>query len=178
MNKVADFGHIYFGRFSVQNIVIFIIFGIIGVLCIYNLTVGKKIRAKASQKNKDIFGALKDKAVEHFGSHKCETMQFVPYMTDGNNGYLLCMSKEKDIMTIISYEDIIDMKYQSKKSCEIIIERDGKYINGIKCVISCADPSVDYTINLAGKKHRAKGFMGKFILSDANELKAYIEGGE
>lgn len=31
---------------------------------------------------------------------------------------------------------------------------------------------------LAGKKHRAKGFMGKFILSDANELKAYIEGGE
>ncbi len=28
------------------------------------------------------------------------------------------------------------------------------------------------------KKHRAKGFMGKFILSDANEMKAYIEGGE
>ena len=46
MNKVADFEHIYFGRFSVQNIVIFIIFGIIGVLCIYNLTVGKKHRAK------------------------------------------------------------------------------------------------------------------------------------
>ena len=161
-----------------QNIILFIIFGIVGVLCIYNLTVGKKIREKASQKNKDIFGSLRDKAVEHFGSHKCESMQFVPYMTDGNNGYLLCMSKEKDIMTIISYEDIIDMKYHSKKSCEVIVDGDGKYVDSIKCAISCAEPLVNYTIILAGKRRRAKSFMGKFILSDAKELKAYIEGGE
>ena len=160
-----------------QNIIVFIIFGIIGVLCIYNLTVGKKIREKASQKNKDIFGALKDKAVEHFGSHKCEGMQVVPYMTDDNNGYILCMNKEKDIMSIISYEEIIDMKYNTKKTCEVIVDGDGKYVDSIRCVISCPDPQVNYTINLAGKKHRAKGFMGKFILSDANELKAYIEGG-
>ena len=159
-----------------QNIVLFIIFGVVGVLCIYNLTVGKKVRAKATQHNKDVFGALKDKAVDHFGSHKCETMQFIPYMADDNNGYLLCMSKEKDIMSIISYEETYDMKYHSKKSCEVIVDGDGKYIDGIRCVVSCTEPPMSFTVKLAGRRHRAKGYMGKFILSDANELKAYIEG--
>ena len=161
-----------------QNIILFIIFGLVGVLCIYNLTVGKKIRAKATQHNKDVFVALRDRAVEHFGSHKCESMQIVPYMTDDNNGYLLCMNKEKDIMSLISYEEIYDMKYHSKKSCEVIVDGDGRYIDSIKCVISCADPALNFTINLANKRHRAKGYMGKFMQVDANELKSYIEGGK
>ena len=78
-----------------QNIVLFIIFGIVGVLCIYNLTVGRKIREKATQHNKDVFGALMDRATEHFGSQRCEALQFVKYMTDDNNGYLLSYKRNE-----------------------------------------------------------------------------------
>ena len=50
-----------------ENLTLFIIFGVIGVICIFNLTVGKKNRQKAAQHNKDVFGALRDKALDTFG---------------------------------------------------------------------------------------------------------------
>ena len=67
---------------SMENLTLFIIFGVIGVICIFNLTVGKKNRQKAAQHNKDVFGALRDKAVDTFGQAKFDKMKKV-FFADG-----------------------------------------------------------------------------------------------
>ena len=159
-----------------ENLTVFIIFGIIGVICIFNLTVGKKNRQKATQHNKDVFGALRDKAVDEFGQTKFDKMKKVPYMGDNSNGYILCFDKDADIMAMITYDDIFKMKYNSKKSCEVIIDGDDKHYNSLVCCISAPELENDIEICLAENRHRRKGYMGKAILQDADEMKSIIEG--
>ena len=159
-----------------ENLTLFIIFGVIGVICIFNLTVGKKNRQKATQHNKDVFGALRDKAVDAFGQAKFDKMKKVPYMGDNSNGYILCFDKDSDIMAMITYDDVFTMKYSSTKSCEVIIDGDDKSFNSLVCRISAPELEHDVDICLAQSRHRRKGFMGKAILQDAQEMKDIITG--
>ena len=161
---------------TMGNLITFIIFGIIGVFCIFNLTVGKRNRQMAAQHNRDVFGALSNKCIEEFGRAKFDKMKKVPYMGDNSNGYILCFDKKSDIMAMVTYDDIFTMKYSSKKSCEIIIEGDDKSYSKLVCHISAPELENDLDICLAQSRHRRKSFMGKAILQDAQEMQDIITG--
>lgn len=159
-----------------MDVVFFIILAIVGVFTIFNLTVGKKNRQKATEHNKNVFGALRDKTAETFGKSKYEQMKKVPYMADNGNGYILCFSKQSNIMALVTYNEVYKMKYDSKKNCAIIIEGDEKAFNSLVCRISAEELEEDVDIVLASSRHRRKSFMGKAILQDAEELRDYITG--
>lgn len=159
-----------------DNLVLFIIFGIVGVLCIFNLTMGKRNRQKATQHNKDVFGALRDKAVETFGQSKFDKMKKIPYMGDNSNGYILCFSKDADIMALVTYEEVFAMKFGSKKGCEVITDNDGRHFSSLVCRISAPELDCSPEVRLAENRHSVRSFMGKAILQDAAELKDIIEG--
>ena len=158
------------------NTILVIILVLIGVISIFNLTIGKRNRQKATDHNRDVFGGLRDKAVDEFGQAKFDKMKKVPYMGDNSNGYILCYDKDADIMALITYEDIFTMKYSSKKGCEIIIDGDDKAFNSLICRISAPELEQDAEICLAQNRHRRKGFMGKAILQDAEEMKNIVTG--
>jgi len=159
-----------------DNLFLFIIFGIVGALCIFNLTVGKRNRQKVTQHNSDVFGALKDRAVETLGQSKYDKATKVPYMGDNANGFILCFSKDADIMALITYDDTYVMKYNSKKSCEVIVDGDKTHFNSL--VVSIAAPELEHDVRLAlaTSRHRRRSFVGKAILQDAEELRGFITG--
>lgn len=159
-----------------MNVVFFTIFAIVGVICIFNLTVGKKNRQKATQHNKDVFGTLRDKVLDTFGQSKFDQMQKIPYMSDNGNGYVLCFSEQSNIMALVTFNDVYRMKYNTKKKCEIIMEDDGKAYNSLVCRISAEELEEDVEVVLATSRHRKRSFMGKAILQDAQELKTFITG--
>ena len=158
------------------NTILVIILVLIGVISIFNLTIGKRNRQKATDHNRDVFGGLRDKAVDEFGQAKFDKMKKVPYMGDNSNGYILCFDKDSDIMAMITYDDVFIMKYSSIKSCEVIIDGDDKSFNSLVCRISAPELENDVDICLAQSRHRRKGFMGKAILQDAQEMKDIITG--
>lgn len=160
------------------NIVLVVILVLIGVISIFNLTIGKKNRQKANAHNRDVFGALRDKAVDEFGQAKFDKMKKIPYMSDSSNGYILCFDKESDVMAMITYEDVFKMKYSSKKSFEAIIDGDDRYFNSLVCSISAPELEQAVEIRLAGSRHRRNGFMGKAILQDAEEMRTIITTGK
>ncbi|MBR6084433.1 MAG: hypothetical protein IKP61_02310 [Spirochaetales bacterium] len=159
-----------------MNVVFFTIFAIVGVIAIFNLTVGKKNREKASQHNKDVFGTLRDKVSDTFGNSRAEQMKKIPYMSDNGNGYVLCFSEQANIMALVTFSEVYTMKYNTKKSCEIIMDGDAKAFNSLVCRISAEELEQDVEVVLATSRHRKGSFVGKAILQDAEELKAYITG--
>ena len=160
------------------NIVLVVILVLIGVISIFNLTIGKKNRQKANAHNHDVFGALRDKAVDEFGQAKFDKMKKIPYMSDNSNGYILCFDKESDVMAMITFEDVYRMKYSSKKDFEIIVEGDDKAFNSLVCRIGAPELENDVEITLAGSRHRRNGFMGKAIMQDAEEMRTIITTGK
>ena len=159
-----------------DNLALFIVFGVIGVICIFNLTVGKRARMKATQHNKDVFGALKDKAVDALGKAKYEKMKKIPYMGDNANGYLICFSKEDDVMALITFDDVYKMKYKSKKNCEIITDGDDRHYDSLVLRVSAPELEGDVSIRLAERRHRRKSYIGKAIMEDAQEFRDVITG--
>ena len=160
------------------NIVLVTILVLIGVISIFNLTVGKKNRQKADAHNRDVFGALRDKAVDEFGQAKFDRMKKIPYMSDNSNGYILCFDEDSDVLAIITYESVFKMKYSSKKDFEIIIDGNDKIFNSLVCRIGAPELENNVEITLAGSRHRRKGFMGKAILQDAEEMRTIITTGK
>ena len=159
------------------SIILIIVIGLIGVVSIFNLTIGKRNRAKATAHNKDVFGALKDKAVDEFGNRVYEEMKKVPFMSDNSNAFILCMSKKSDIMSIVTFDYVYTMKYHSHKRCEIIIEGDDKTFESLSCRIWAEELGQEVEIFLANSKHRKGSLIGKAIVQDAEDLKGYITNG-
>lgn len=162
---------------SMGNVILFIIIGFIGIVSIFNLTVGKRNRAKADARNRDVYAALRDKAVDKFGAKRFDGMKKIPFMCDNGNAIIFCADAKSDLMALVTFESIYTMKYRSQKSCEIMVSGDEKTFDSVVCLINADELGQEVAITLAVNRHRRGGFVGKAIIQDAEQLKSLIEKG-
>ena len=159
---------------SPSQVLFFILILTVGVFSVYSMTIGKKKREIGRQKYRSMLISLVERAKEYFGENKFSLMEVSNFLSDDNDSYLICEDKEADLIAVVTFEHIHKMKISEKKKCDIIVEGDSKYISSVKCMISAETLDEDIYIILGAHKHRRKSYVGRFILSSAEEVRNLI----
>ncbi len=155
-----------------------IIFGMVLLICVISYTRGKANRKKSSANYRNVIAQLVEVAKKHYGEKKFEKMEVTPFLSDDNHSYLICENRDADIFSVVTPEEVHDMKCSEHKTCDIVIDGDEKSFSSVRCVIRPESEDYDLTLILGNKKHRRKSYFGKFILSNAEEVRNLVLGRE
>ncbi|MBR1918063.1 MAG: hypothetical protein IJ831_00395 [Spirochaetales bacterium] len=136
-------------------------------------------RRKVSRKNyRHLLEKLTEKAFNDLGLSRKETLEIYPYISDDNDNYILAVHKKKNIMAIVTDEDCWRMSIDSRKKCTVEIERGERpgTVSCVKCLVDAPEFDENIIVFFSKRPHREKEFVYRFILENANEFKARIEG--
>lgn len=158
-----------------ENVVL-IIFGIVGLFCVINYTYVRTKRKKNNKSYQNVLSDLVQTAKDRYGEKKFEKMEVSPFLSDDNHSYLICVNRDADIFAVVTPQEVYEMKYSDRKTCDIVVEGDEKSFTSVRCVIGSESLDYSLTLILGNRKHRRKSYFGKFILSNAEELKNLVLG--
>lgn len=137
------------------------------------LTSGRKKNKEGRMQYQRIMSELSEKAVRELGQSK--TMVVFPYLSDSDVGCLLCIDRKKDLEAIVTDAVVLKMKISSPKSCEILSETDGvKMLGSLSCRVDYPETGESLEIPFGSKPHRINGYIGRFLVRNAEEFKKRI----
>lgn len=158
------------------EIIILIIFGIITLINVISVTLGKrKLSVNRAQYQLSV-NELQQKAIEVFKKNGLLPGLYSSYVNDCGGVFLLCFDEYKKTALYLSNSiDKLFMKNELSTVTKNACEETKTSIKGVQVILTFIDDSI-ITIYFSrdDKVYRKKGFFGKTIIEEQNDFYAKL----